>query len=953
MPFIVGPGGDLVGPGGGHVGPGEGPPPGPPESTLTMLFDERIPESSVSLLFDIERTPPESQVGLRFDIGGKPGKTLVMPFDVAGDVASSRLRMRFDVLEGSPANEIQRILSGGVVTSYVLHFGAETTGSIAGTANAAAVLAALEALTAFAPGDLVVTGGPLNTADLVIEFQGAYAGVDVAPITITATGVVDLPPVPTTTQNGGLEPRGGTLIAGIPELWWPLMVFDKGGAYLGSLTVFKVVRPPVRYLRGMRVKNTGGMTFRISRHSHEIGLVDADRWVLLQSRKGEAPWIGTMSPRVSVDGEYEVSCVDPFAVLDDGDDVVLDQDVNDDTPATAVFTKLIALHNDIRAATDEVQWELDASGAKPYRGDIKWDGSTLACLDQVIEQSMTEVAWRGRFEAGRLVPTLMVRDRFEPGAGAAFTDGPGGNVLSGAQVVEDPQPLVFSIRLTGLTTDLAKCLPEWAQWALLDVTPEVTVSVDPGKYRNRQRQEVSVAFGLSKAVVAAQCNAIVDWLWELYHRFLMAIHDIEGRPWHEGWAYLGPPDQYEAKSNGKDSLSRRAWKTREQLVEPRPDEPAHAVMISEQSSQINLREWLIVRYNRKTGVQSVTVWAIPAATGLSLIKWELTGSTTLYYVSGGRVIERSTISTTGAFVDPYNTRIYDPAHVVAGHTVAGQYRNLRRIINGPFALAYYIDPGDGDNSFVDLGVDAAISTTSGDGSSLIAKVYPFERLRIEDWDPRRDGIGARLSRPTVFFGALTTRPRWHVVSFDVGGSARTSLVAGIGSGDMSIEVESIFGFPDPDLEPEAFPWVGAIDEGLDEEQFIVQRPSHMQGTDWVITRGANGTAAILHEPGAVVRRVSDDEWQGFPWPAERLAWPEGREWAEALLAELSVERIDVNLHITHANGDQLTIDYGSTHDIDVASEGAADRWVGTGKRVIGWSTSAAGGETEVVTAWQG
>jgi hypothetical protein len=498
-------------------------------------------------------------------------------------------------------------------------------------------------------------------------------------------------------------------------------------------------------------------------------------------------------------------------------------------------------------------------------------------------------------------------------------------------VIEDPTPLVFSIRLTGMTTDLSKCLPTWAQWALLDVTPEVTVSVDPGERRNRQRLDESLDWGLSKAAVEAQCNAIIDWIWGMYRSFLMAMHDIEGRPWHDGWAYLGPPSIYEPMNAGKDSLSRRAWKTRLQLVEVMPNEPASAVMISEKSSMHNLREWLIVTYDRVAGVQSVGVWAIPTVVGASLIHWTTASTVTVYKVSGGRIVSRAPEGPTGAFVDPYSVRVWDP--------VAKRYRNLRRIINGDWALAYYIDPADTHNVLTDLGPDAAIDTVSGDGSSLIAKMYDFEADLIDNYDPRRDGIGILKAAPTVFFGAETSRARWHVTSFDVGGGASTSLTTGISATAADFEVDSIMGFPDPVT---GVPFLATIGSGSTLEVVLVLS---MLGAEWHVLRGQSGTEAIIHEAGSPVGRTGVDAWAGFPFP---YTWPEGAQWAADELAELSKPRIDLGVHVSHFRGDQLTLDYGSTHAIDVATEGVPARWVGTG-RAIGWSTGD--GETECVLEW--
>jgi hypothetical protein len=99
--------------------------------------------------------------------------------------------------EGEAAgNEIQGItlpatVSGG---TFTLTFSGQTTAAIAWNANAAAVQAALEALSNVAPGDVIVTAGPLPD-QVLVEFDGAYAGLDVpimsgngASLTLTGGG---------------------------------------------------------------------------------------------------------------------------------------------------------------------------------------------------------------------------------------------------------------------------------------------------------------------------------------------------------------------------------------------------------------------------------------------------------------------------------------------------------------------------------------------------------------------------------------------------------------------------------------------------------------------------------------------------------------------------------------------------------------------------------------------
>jgi len=899
---IVGPGGGLVGPGGGLVGPDLSAPIDLQPSPVALVL--AVPDSLCSLPSQVPDPVPV--------ILAVPAPTIELIYTLAPDPVATTLAVPTPALTQAWAMLHMPYYLGSVYSEIHL------------------------------PYDLV--GPPISSGlHMLYDLLGPVRSTLSMLYDLLGPVRSDLHMLYDLLAGPGAAPRL------VPPIWLPMMVFDKAGTYLGSISEFNVTNPPVRYLRSMRITNEGGMTFNVSRHSPDIGLIASDRLVRLQSPRGEKPWWGTISPRVNARGIVEVVCRDPFTLLRDGLAIALKEEVGDDVPATGIYSRIMAIHNDLRAATGEVQWELDLQGSRPFRGDIDFDGDTLACLDTTMARSRTEIAWDSRLEGNRLVPILRVRDRFDAGAGAAIYDGPGGNVTAGVQVIEDPTPLVFSIRLRGLTTDLAKCLPEWAQWALLDVTPEVTVSVDPGEYRMRQRLEESLDWGLSDAAVAAQCNAIVDWIWELYRSFIRAFHDIEGRPWHDGWAYLGPPDFYEPKSAGRDSLSRRAWRTRLQLVEVLPNEPASAVMLSDKHNALDLREWLVVKYNRVTGVQTMTTVPLPSAAGLSLIAWHTTGVVMMFKVSGGRIIARQSVGAgTGAYVDPYSVRVWDP--------IDRRYRNLRRIISGPYALAWYINPGDADNRLTDLGPDAAVDQAAGDGSSFIGKVYDFEEDAIDDYDPRRDGIGALLARRTIFNGAETWRPRWHVVSFASGADATTNLTSGISATEQDIEVDSNFGFPDPDLDADEFPFLAWIDQGSNKEIVLVLS---MFGTLWHVLRGQAGTDAIVHEAGAPVGREGVDAWPGFPFP---YTWPEGEQWAAEELAELSKPRIDLGVHVAHFRDDQLTLDYGSMHAVDVATEGAPGRWVGTG-RAIGWSTAPGhnpsagdptppGGETEVVLEWQ-
>ncbi len=88
----------------------------------------------------------------------------------------------------STANERQTVTLDGTVTAgtFTLTFGAETTAAISISANAATMQAALEALTAIGPGDVLVSQYGKTWQ---IEFTGALAETDVALLVADSTGL--------------------------------------------------------------------------------------------------------------------------------------------------------------------------------------------------------------------------------------------------------------------------------------------------------------------------------------------------------------------------------------------------------------------------------------------------------------------------------------------------------------------------------------------------------------------------------------------------------------------------------------------------------------------------------------------------------------------------------------------------------------------------------------------
>lgn len=93
------------------------------------------------------------------------------------------------ILKAGLNNERQRVTITGSPTggTFTLTYSSQTTGPISYNANPQAIQQALEALTNVAPGDVIVSGGPLPATPVDIEFAGALGGLDVTLVTTTAS----------------------------------------------------------------------------------------------------------------------------------------------------------------------------------------------------------------------------------------------------------------------------------------------------------------------------------------------------------------------------------------------------------------------------------------------------------------------------------------------------------------------------------------------------------------------------------------------------------------------------------------------------------------------------------------------------------------------------------------------------------------------------------------------
>jgi hypothetical protein len=103
-------------------------------------------------------------------------------------------------------NEIQSFIKTGTVSggTFTLTYSGQTTGNIPYNATADDVHGFLSALTNIAATDIIVSGGPLPSTAVTVEFTGTLAGTNVAAITVDNTNVTGGGTiVASTTQSGG------------------------------------------------------------------------------------------------------------------------------------------------------------------------------------------------------------------------------------------------------------------------------------------------------------------------------------------------------------------------------------------------------------------------------------------------------------------------------------------------------------------------------------------------------------------------------------------------------------------------------------------------------------------------------------------------------------------------------------------------------------------------------
>jgi hypothetical protein len=111
---------------------------------------------------------------------------------------------------GAPTNgvnEVQRLTPGGTISggTFRLTFEGQQTGDIAWDATAAQVQAALEAISNVGPDDVAVTGGPVQTAFLAVEFTQSLGGSDRTQMTVQSSLTGSAPTLTPSTTTAGVE----------------------------------------------------------------------------------------------------------------------------------------------------------------------------------------------------------------------------------------------------------------------------------------------------------------------------------------------------------------------------------------------------------------------------------------------------------------------------------------------------------------------------------------------------------------------------------------------------------------------------------------------------------------------------------------------------------------------------------------------------------------------------
>lgn len=167
-------------------------------------------------------------------IDGVAGQKILQPGTFIAKITSGPDTGKVGVYEPAGTAEVQTLTESGTITggTYTLVYDGLTTANIAFNATAAAVQAALEALANVEPGEIVVTGGPVDTTPLTLTFAGGKQGnqpqitANVGNLTGTTPGIT----AATTTPGvaGSIDGRGTSAnIVGILDTFLPWHLMER------------------------------------------------------------------------------------------------------------------------------------------------------------------------------------------------------------------------------------------------------------------------------------------------------------------------------------------------------------------------------------------------------------------------------------------------------------------------------------------------------------------------------------------------------------------------------------------------------------------------------------------------------------------------------------------------------------------------------------------------------
>lgn len=226
-----------------------------------------------------------------------------------------------------------------------------------------------------------------------------------------------------------------------------------------------------------------------------------------------------------------------------------------------------------------------------------------------------------------------------------------------------------------------------------------------------------------------------------------------------------------------------------------------------------------------------------------------------------------------------------------------------------------------------------------------ATVFDFEWRRMPEWDPRRDGVGKEVQVRTVIAGAVRTLLAWRLVPYGQGDQDFSSQLAyGITAAAVNLPVLNAFGYPPVPFDAKV---------GGDEWVRVIS----INGNILTVIRAQLGTTASIHEVGEevaytapaasatdVINQTTDQLAALDPL---EIPWPDGLAYANALLAKWSVPSRLLTLQLANVAGDWATIAAGSTHTLNLQTEGPSAGVTGT-VRVLGFAPDDVAGTMELL-----